>query len=85
MASVFTLYVVAASRRTVAGFVLDAASETGCLHHEPRERPFIGAAKASDKGLCQSSRFPLLPDGMLPCQHLDAALIHESCQFFKDE
>ena len=37
MALVFTLYVLAASRSTVAGFVLDAASRMAVnLHHLPR-------------------------------------------------
>jgi hypothetical protein len=46
---------------------------------------FIGAAEEGGKRLRYASIVALLPDAMLPCQPLDAVLVHDTHQLLKDE
>ena len=55
------------------------------LDQQPGERTFIGAAKEGGERLCHASIVALLPDAMLPRQHLDAVLVHDAYQLLKDE
>jgi hypothetical protein len=54
------------------------------LDQQPGERSFIGAAYEGGEGLLHTAIVALLPDAVLPRQHLDAALIHKEQQPLDD-
>jgi hypothetical protein len=59
--------------------------QDACLHHQPGERAFIRTTNKGSQRFADASIVALLADAVLPCQHLDAVLIHDAYQLFENE
>src|SRR6187402_1348256 len=59
--------------------------EDACFHRQPGECAFIRTTNKRSQRFSDASIIALLPDAMLPCQHLDAVLIHDAHQLFENE
>ena len=69
----------------VAGVAACGCKQDARLDQHPRQSAFISAAEKGSKRFRYASLVALLPDAMLPGQHLDAVLIHDADQLLKDE